>query len=86
MSPFWQSKIWGLLHDPALKALHDNSGRGREGAWQSLACMEGWVSAKAKSFTQSSYSTQWLKHIGMCDLIASASDRAAIGRLPTTIN
>ncbi|PSB28966.1 type III-B CRISPR-associated protein Cas10/Cmr2 [filamentous cyanobacterium Phorm 46] len=82
MSPFWQSKIWGLLHDPALKALHDNSGRGREGAWQSLACMEGWVSAKAKSFTQSSYSTQWLKHIGMCDLIASASDRAAIGRLP----
>jgi CRISPR-associated protein Cmr2 len=86
MSPFWQSKIWGLLHDPALKALHDNSGRGREGAWQSLACMEGWVSAKAKSFTQSSYSTQWLKHIGMCDLIASASDRAAIGRLPTTID
>ncbi|MEG4968673.1 type III-B CRISPR-associated protein Cas10/Cmr2 [Microcoleus sp. B6-A1] len=82
MSPFWQAKIWGLLHDPALKALHDNSGRGREGAWQSLTCMAGWVSPKSKSFTQCSYSTQWLKHIGLCDLISSASDRAAIGRLP----
>ena len=82
MSPFWQAKIWGLLHDPALKALHDNSGRGKEGAWQSLTCMVGWVSPKSKSFSQSPYSTQWLKQIGLCDLISSASDRAAIGRLP----
>jgi len=82
MSPFWQAKIWGLLRDPALKALHDNLGRGKEGAWESLTCMEGWVSPKSKPFTQCSYSTQWLKHIGLCDLISSASDRAAIGRLP----
>lgn len=81
MSAYWQAKIWGLLHDPALKALHNNTGRGKEGVWQSLACMEGWVSPKAKSLTNSSYSSQWLKRIGLCDLIASASDRAAIGRL-----
>jgi CRISPR-associated protein Cmr2 len=86
---FWQAKIWGLLHDPALKALHSNTGRGSEGAWQSegkplLACMEGWVSPKAKSLTQARFNRQWLKHIGLCDLIASASDRAAIGRLPPT--
>ncbi|MEB3830327.1 type III-B CRISPR-associated protein Cas10/Cmr2 [Phormidium sp. CCY1219] len=87
-APFWQAKIWGLLHDPPLKALHDNSGRAREGAWQSLACMEDWISPKAKSHTASEYSTQWLKHIGLCDLIAAASDRAALGRLPvqTAIN
>ncbi len=89
MSAFWQAKIWGLLHDPALKALHNNTGRGSEGAWQSggkplLACMEGWVSPKAKSLTEARFNRQWLKHIGLCDLIASASDRAAIGRLPPT--
>ena len=83
---YWQAKIWGLLHDPALKALHDKTGRGKEGVWQLLACMQGerkWGSPKDnQSLKHSNYSRQWLEHIGLCDLIASASDRAAIGRLP----
>ncbi|MCT7963011.1 type III-B CRISPR-associated protein Cas10/Cmr2 [Laspinema sp. D1] len=82
-TPYWQAKIWGLLHDPALKALQTNVGRGSEGAWSSLACMEGWISPKAKSHKESVYNTNWLKEIGLCDLIASASDRAALGRLPS---
>jgi len=82
-TPYWQAKIWALLHDPPLKALHNNTGRGKEGAWKSLACMEGWVSPKAKSYKASTYSSQWLKEIALCDLIASASDRAALGRLPS---
>ncbi|MDY7024094.1 MAG: type III-B CRISPR-associated protein Cas10/Cmr2, partial [Cyanobacteriota bacterium] len=86
MSAYWQAKIWGLLHDPALKALHNNTGRGDEGVWRSLTCMEGWVSPKAKSLKDSSYCSKWLKRIGLCDLIASASDRAAIGRLKTSID
>ncbi|MCT7952252.1 type III-B CRISPR-associated protein Cas10/Cmr2 [Ancylothrix sp. C2] len=84
MTAYWQAKIWALLHDPVLKALHDNAGRGKEGAWNSLTCMEGWVSPKGKSLPNSPYSTQWLKHVGLCDLISSASDRAAIGRLQNT--
>ncbi|WP_228041407.1 type III-B CRISPR-associated protein Cas10/Cmr2 [Planktothrix mougeotii] len=86
MTLFWQAKIWGLLHDPALKALYTNRGRGGEGAWRSLTCMQGWESPKAKSLTHSPYSTQWLKYIGLCDLIASASDRAAIGRVSIPID
>lgn len=85
MTVYWQAKIWGLLHDPVLKALHDNSGRGKEGAWNSLSCMQGWVSPKENTLKNSPYSTQWLKHIGLCDLISSASDRAAIGRLQNTV-
>jgi hypothetical protein len=34
---YWQAKLWGLLHDPALKALHDASGRAKEGLWPNLA-------------------------------------------------
>ena len=83
-APFWQAKIWGLLHDPALKALHDRTGRAREGSWQNLDCMEGWISPKAKSLKPAQYSSNWLKQIALSDRIASASDRAAIGRLPFT--
>ncbi len=84
---FWQAKIWGLLHDPALKALHNNSGRGKEGAWQSLQCMNGWVSPKDNSALETDqFSRKWLNHVGLCDLISSASDRAAVGRLPISIN
>ena len=86
---YWQAKIWGLLHDPALKALHDNTGRGNEGVWRLLDCMQGegqkWGSPKNnQSLKNADYSRQWLEHIGLCDLIVSASDRAAIGRLPHT--
>ena len=40
---FWQAKIWGLLHDPALKALHNNTGRGGESYWTELAVMAPWL-------------------------------------------
>jgi len=84
--PFWQAKIWGLLHDPPLKALHDNTGRGGEGDWESLDCMDGWISPKAKSLKSWEHSSQWLKHVGLCDLISSASDRAALGRVSAAVD
>ena len=79
--PYWQAKIWGLLHDPILKALSNSRDFSREGRWDLLRCMQGWHSPKDTS-TQEQYSAAWLKHIGLCDLIASASDRTTIGRLP----
>ena len=79
---YWQAKIWGLLHDPALKALHDGSGRGDEGVWSGLEAMEGWVSPKSPQAQANHYQ----KYIGDADLIASASDRSAIGSLPVAIN
>lgn len=77
---YWQAKIWGLLHDPALKALHDASGRRREGVWPLLQVMQDWVSPK------SSDASDYQKYIGDADLIASASDRSAIGHLPVAID
>lgn len=78
---FWQAKIWGLLHDPPLKALYDR--KSEEGTLQFLTCMNGWVFPK-KDLKNTQFSNEWLNHIGLCDYIASASDRAAIGRLPPT--
>ncbi|MCJ2541566.1 type III-B CRISPR-associated protein Cas10/Cmr2 [Thermostichus vulcanus] len=80
MSYYWQAKIWGLLHDPALKALHDQSGRGGEGVWPRLAVMEGWQSPKSQG------ANSLAKYIGDSDLIASASDRSAIGHLPVAVD
>jgi CRISPR-associated protein Cmr2 len=81
---FWQAKIWGLLHDPALKALRHSYRMGDEGPWRSLDCMDGWQSPKGTStHPQTSYSSAWLKYIGLCDLIAASSDRTSIGRLPS---
>jgi CRISPR-associated protein Cmr2 len=40
---FWQAKIWGLLHDPVFKALHDYSGRSQSGFWKELTVMKDWV-------------------------------------------
>lgn len=77
---YWQAKIWGLLHDPALKALHDASGRGREGVWPLLRIMQDWVSPKSDG------ASAYQKYIGDADLIASASDRSAIGNLPVAID
>ena len=84
---YWQAKIWGLLHDPALKALHNNSGRGGEGAWQSLGCMQNWVSPKSNTEKKDGeLSNSWLDHVGLSDLIASASDRGAIHYIGTPID
>lgn len=82
-NPYWQAKIWGLLHDPALKALHNNSGRGEEGFWEKLECMAGWISPKKKD---GDLSGTWLEHVGLSDLIASASDRGAIHYIGASID
>jgi CRISPR-associated protein Cmr2 len=80
---FWQAKIWGLLHDPALKALRNVRDFGDEGPWSQLACMSGWVSPKETSQHKDFHlNGTWLKYVGLCDLLASASDRSTIGRLP----
>jgi CRISPR-associated protein Cmr2 len=80
---YWQAKIWGLLHDPVLKALSDRFDFNREGQWTLLQCMQGWKSPKDKSAMKDlTLNRNWLDHIGLCDLISSASDRSTIGRLP----
>jgi CRISPR-associated protein Cmr2 len=78
---FWQAKIWGLLHDPALKALHNNTGRGGNSFWQKLAVMQDWENYDPEK----NQGIAW-KQIHLADLIASASDRGAIGSLSTSIN
>ena len=77
---YWQAKVWGLLHDPGLKALSQGKDFAREGQWEILNCMSQWHSPKDTS-TLDSLSRQWLNNVGLCDLIASASDRSTIGRL-----
>ncbi|MCS6959823.1 MAG: type III-B CRISPR-associated protein Cas10/Cmr2 [Pseudanabaenaceae cyanobacterium SKYGB_i_bin29] len=72
MKLYWQAKIWGYLHDPVLKPLHTNAGRGKEGSWKQLAVMAGWQEPG-----------EWLKS---ADYIASASDRSAIGSLSTSLD
>ncbi len=80
---YWQAKIWGLLHDPALKALHNNSGRGGNSFWQDLAVMAQW---KEKGWNPEKSGKTILKHIKRADYITSASDRSAIGSLSTSVN
>ncbi|MGK7883238.1 MAG: type III-B CRISPR-associated protein Cas10/Cmr2 [Crocosphaera sp.] len=81
--PYWQAKIWGLLHDPALKALHDNSGRGGNSFWQQLSIMQTWVE---NDLNPEKSSKKIFKHIKLADYITSASDRGAIGSLTSSVN
>lgn len=80
---YWQAKIWGLLHDPALKALHDNRGRGGNSFWQDLEVMQEW---KNNKWNPEESSKKIFQHIKLADYITSASDRAAIGSLSQSIN
>ena len=76
-SAFWQAKIWGLLHDSPLKPLQ-RSKKG-DGPWSNLVAMNGW-----KEFTKSpTGGFTWIKQ---ADLIASASDRAAMNSLSNWSN
>lgn len=80
---YWRAKIWGLLHDPVLKALHNNSGRGGTSFYKQLEVMKPWVDAgkipeKSKG--------KVLENILLADYIASASDRSAIGSVTASIN
>ncbi|MEG4803592.1 type III-B CRISPR-associated protein Cas10/Cmr2 [Microcoleus sp. ARI1-B5] len=83
MSEFWKAKIWGLLHDPVLKALHFNTGRGGNSFWQDLAVMQEW---RENNWNPEESTGTALKHIHLADYITSASDRAAIGSLSESIN
>lgn len=83
-SLFWQAKIWGLLHDPALKALHNNAGRGSNSFWQELAVMQDWKNNDWNP--EEEQQPELVKHIHLADYITSASDRGAIGSLPAAIN
>lgn len=80
---FWQAKIWGLLHDPAFKALHDNTGRGDNSFWQQLEVMQTW---REKGWNPEDTSKKILEHIHLADYITSASDRGAIGSVSTSVN
>jgi CRISPR-associated protein Cmr2 len=79
---YWQAKIWGILHDPALKALHNNRGRGDNSCWQELALMQSWCE---NGWNPEKSGGKLLEHLHLADFIASASDRAAIGSLSTFI-
>ena len=80
---YWQAKIWGLLHDPVLKPLHNNKGRGGNSFWRELDVMQNWVDSKWNP--EGSY-RKILRHIRQADYISSASDRGAIGSLIKSIN
>ncbi|BAZ04391.1 type III-B CRISPR-associated protein Cas10/Cmr2 [Calothrix sp. NIES-3974] len=80
---FWQSKIWGILHDPILKALHDNTGRGGNSFWQRLDVMQDWVE---NNWNPEDSQGKLLKRMKLADYIASASDRGAIGSIASSVN
>lgn len=80
---FWQAKIWGLLHDPAFKALHDNIGRGKNSFWHDLEVMQTW---RENGWNPEESGGTLLKHIHLADYIASASDRGAIGSVTTSVD
>ncbi|MDB9523620.1 type III-B CRISPR-associated protein Cas10/Cmr2 [Dolichospermum circinale CS-1225] len=80
---YWRAKIWGLLHDPVLKALHNNSGRGKNSFYKQLEVMKPWVET-GKTPDQSGGKV--LENILLADYIASASDRSALGSVTASIN
>jgi CRISPR-associated protein Cmr2 len=80
MQLYWQAKIWGLLHDPIFKALHDNDGRGGEGWWKSLPAMQEWAELPPEQ------QDKLIKYVKLADQISSASDRGAIGNLGINVD
>lgn len=80
---YWQAKIWGLLHDPVLKALHSNTGRGGNSFWTKLRVMSEWV---VNGWDPEKSGKKILKHIKLADYITSASDRSALGSLTNSVN
>jgi CRISPR-associated protein Cmr2 len=69
---FWQSKIWGILHDQTLNALHNNTGYSGNSFWQQLDVMQDWVE---NNWNPEEPGDKLLKQIKLADYIASASDR-----------
>jgi CRISPR-associated protein Cmr2 len=81
--PYWQAKIWGLLHDPIFKALHTNTGRGGNSFWRDLEVMSNWVE---NNLNPEDSNKTIMAHIKLSDYITSASDRGAIGSVTGSIN
>ncbi|AFZ61248.1 type III-B CRISPR-associated protein Cas10/Cmr2 [Anabaena cylindrica FACHB-243] len=80
---YWRAKIWGLLHDPVLKALHDNTGRGKNSFYEQLEVMKPWVEIGK---TPDDSGGKALANILLADHVASASDRSAIGGTTAYVN
>jgi CRISPR-associated protein Cmr2 len=80
---FWQSKIWGILHDPTLNALHNNTGCSGNSFWQQLDVMQDWVE---NNWNPEEPGDKLLKQIKLADYIASASDRGAIESIADSVN
>ncbi|WP_265266849.1 type III-B CRISPR-associated protein Cas10/Cmr2 [Spirulina subsalsa] len=80
---YWQAKIWGLLHDPALKSLHNNTGRGGNSFWLDLEAMADW---KENNWNPEKKPGTIFKHLKNADFITSASDRGAIANLTTRVD
>ncbi|MFP4694430.1 MAG: type III-B CRISPR-associated protein Cas10/Cmr2 [Halothece sp.] len=81
---YWQAKLWGLLHDPILKSLHNNqSGRGENSFWRDLPPMREW---HENGWNPEDSGKTIFNHIRLADFISSASDRAAIGSLTSSVN
>jgi len=80
---YWRAKIWGLLHDPVLKALHNNTGRGKNSFYEQLEVMKPWVEIGK---TPDNSRGKALANILLADYVASASDRSAIGGTTEFIN
>lgn len=80
---YWKAKIWGILHDPIFKALHNNTGRGGNSFWRQLDVMQDWVE---NDWDPEKRSGKLFQQIKLADYIASASDRGAIGSIAKSIN
>ncbi len=80
---YWRAKIWGLLHDPLFKALHNNTGRGENSFYKQLEVMKPWVDCGK---TPDESCGKALANILLADYIASASDRSAIGSTTAVVN
>ncbi|MBA3923205.1 MAG: hypothetical protein H0X31_16525 [Nostocaceae cyanobacterium] len=66
---FWQTKVLGLLHDPALKALRSNAGGSGNSFREDLVVMQDWKNNgwNPKAEKQPAL----LQHIHLADFITS---------------
>lgn len=84
---FWQSKLWGLLHDPVFKPIHFTKDKGKNSDWRSLAAMQDWPEDWDPEYwnddRRHGSQTYGLK---LADYITSSSDRGAIGALTERVD
>lgn len=80
---FWQAKIWGLLHNPALTVLYETAEPSQQLDWQTLPVMQDW---QAQGWDPATSTQPTLRRIGLARAIAAASDRAALSNLSTGVS